>query len=803
MKSIEKYLSAPEWLIKETSGSEADRNSIEARFTLGNGYIGSRGILEENPRKCEPGTFFAGVYDSKGAHTSEIVNAPNPVDFKIRVGGEKLDISTMDHLSHEFILDMRSALLYRKTIYKNVEGQRFEYLSIRFFSMDNKHAAAMRIYLTPLDGPCDVFVEHQINLDTFNKGILTEGTKRHIKIMEFSKEMNSRARYFRTETYEYETSISYASILDIDLGSKKIKENHRTFGMKLKKGQTVCFTKYFSFYTSRDEDAANLSKRIKLFKLLGGKVDGTGSPDYLKKTLSLQSPANMKLVTVRNLKNIYRKGFDGLIKNHIDKMSEKWNDSDLVICGNKEDQKAMRFNIYHLLIAGNDEDDQLSIPAKTLSGEGYSGHIFWDTEIYILPFFIYTQPETARNLLMYRYYRLEEARKLAKKRGFKGAMFPWESEAQGKEATPEWFKDVVGNVIRIYTGERENHIVSDVAYGVCHYYNATGDEKFMRKYGMEIMLCTARFWASRVKKRGKKYSIEHVIGPDELHEDVKNSVFTNYCARWNIKEAVNYYYYFKRMHGMEMKKLLAKTGVTETNLKKWINIADNIKLPPLKGKVIEQFDGYFRKKYTPLRKFNEHGLPHIPEHLDDVVKIAKTQLIKQSDIVMLMVLFSTDFDFETKKKNFYYYLKRNTHKSSLSPSMEGIMAAELGELKRFYKYYKAAAFMDLYDVNKNALDGVHGASLGGVWQMITTGLLGYRIKEGEIHARPALIQQWSGYRVKMKTGEGSLEFNISRKKSCVKFISGGAAKKKIIYLYGREVMLVSGREKKFRPEKYW
>ncbi len=793
------YLSPAKWLVTENEWEESGQNSVEARFTLGNGYLGSRGILEENPRGCWPGTYLAGVYDSKGAHTPEIVNCPNPVDFRIRVGGEKLDVSTMEHKKHRFVLDMKNSLLYRGTRYINVAGKKFEYSNVRFFSMENKHAYAMRISLTPLDENIDIFVEHQVNLDTFNKGILTEGTKRHIKIMEFSKEMSGNARYFRTETYEYGISVCYASLLETVLGKKKIKNPHRTFSVRVKKGETVTFTKYFSIYTSRDKDAGRISGRMKVFDIFGKKlkkIPAAGAVDKFQNTFTLKNPANIKFVTIRNLKNMVKDGFEKLLKEHTAKMSRIWDESDLKIYGSGKDQKAIRFNIYHMIITGNEKDEDVSIPAKTLSGEGYSGHIFWDTEIFILPFFIYTNPEIAKNILMYRYNRLSEARKLAIKRGFKGAMFPWESEAMGKEATPTWFKDVVGNVIKIYTAERENHIVSDIAYGVCHYYNAAGDTEFMVNHGMEILMDTAKFWVSRVKKSRGKYVINNVIGPDELHENVNNSVYTNYCAAWNIKEALRFYGIFKEKHKKQMDSVLKNTGIRKSALKRWKKIAGKIKLPSLKGGVIEQFDGYFEKKFVPLRRFNEHGLPLIPSYLDDVEKIAKTQLIKQSDIVMMMVLFSTEFDTGTMKKNFRYYLKRNTHKSSLSPSMEGIMAAETGYLELFYKYFKAAAFMDLYDVNRNSADGVHGASLGGVWQMIFTGLLGFRIREGVVNIRPRLIRQWSGYTVKAEVEKGVFMFEVKRGFCFVKFFPKGKIREIKIRACGKDVFIKAGKTKK-------
>ncbi|HDT14689.1 MAG TPA: glycoside hydrolase family 65 protein, partial [Firmicutes bacterium] len=340
-----------------------------------------------------------------------------------------------------------------------------------------------------------------------------------------------------------------------------------------------------------------------------------------------------------------------------------------------------------------------------------------------------------------------------------------------------------------------------VAYGVSHYYRVAGDEKFMRKFGLEIMIDTAKFWASRMKKKGNRYVINGVIGPDELHENVNNSVFTNYCAKWNIQEALDLYLYFKNQASPDAESTLKKTSTRETDLFRWKKQAEKLKLPVLKGSVIEQFDGYFRKEYVPLRNFNRHGIPRIPAYLDDVEKIAKTQLIKQSDIVMLMVLFPEEFDLRTKKKNYHYYLKRNTHKSSLSPSMEGIMAAELGDMERFYKYFKAAAFMDMYDVNGNAADGVHGASLGGVWQMVFFGLLGFRKSGSIVSIRPVLLRQWSGYSLCAAAGEGTFVFDINRKKSSVKYVPRDKAGPVVLKIYEDEKKLLGKKTVYFALKK--
>jgi kojibiose phosphorylase len=441
--------------------------------------------------------------------------------------------------------------------------------------------------------------------------------------------------------------------------------------------------------------------------------------------------------------------------------------------GDKEAQKAFRFNIYHLLIAGKENDENVSISARTLSGNGYRGHIFWDTEIFILPFFIYAYPEIARNLLMYRFHRLNEARRIAKEKGYEGVLFPWESADLGKETTPPYSKHLDGSIIEIYTMDMEHHIVSDIAWGVSHYFEATGDTKFMLTAGLEILLETARFWASRVTYNGKRkfFEIKRVIGPDEFHENVNNNAYTNEMARWNLYRAKELYETFKKKYPRFTKRIIKKISFKSEEIKKWKKIADKIKIPLSKSKkILEEFDGYFRKKDIVLKNFNRYFMPVLPHNIQ-LKDIPKTQLVKQADIVMLLYLLPERFREAEKAKNYLYYVKRTLHKSSLSPSIYSIIASEVGDSTRSYLYFLFSLYADLKNTHGNTREGIHAASLGGTWQAVIMGFAGFRIIDGMPSFEPRLPSHWRAIKFCMKWKGNDLKVRVDNKKITV-FVSG-------------------------------
>jgi len=751
------YLSTEDWLIKEEKWDKDLQNTRETQFTLGNGYISSRGILEEVPFDAHPGTFLAGVFDKTGAQITELVNLPNPIDFKIVVQGEKMGVVAMDVLEQERVLDMKKGLLARKTTYVNAHKQRFQYQSLRFISMDDVHIGAMQVAFTPLDVPVNIMAQTTIDTSVTNKGFLTEGRKKHFQMMRIARTKD--VNYFRIQTFESRVSVGFSDSLRVFDGKKEYDTKERAVRLKVDKGQTVYFTKIFSIYSTRD---------------------------LLLKDLRSQ--------TIRSLRKSIKTGFEGLIKQNADAWEAKWKISDVVVKPNKELQKAVRFNIYHLLIAGNDRGSDTSIAAKALTGEGYRGHIFWDADIFILPFFIYNNPAVAKNMLLYRYNRLPAARKNALKCGFRGAQFAWESADTGEETTPSWHKLSDGSIIKIYTGQLEHHIVCDVAYAVDHYYNATRDVDFMKQFGLEIIFETAKFWASRVEfnKRKNRYEIRHVIGPDEFREDVNNNAFTNTMARWNLLRAIELHREFKKKSAATLRKLAKKIKLRESECNLWRQIGRKLFIPKSKKRdLIEECEGYFKKKDIKIREFEKNGMPLLPRAWAER-KLAETQLIKQADVVMLLYLLSNTFTDQQKKRNYSYYIKRTMHTSSLSPSINAIIGAEVGDLERAFKLFSIALYTDLKDVHGNADDGIHAACLGGVWQALIKGFGGMRIKRDILTFDPKLPRQIRLLRFSILWRD--CDINITIYKNKIRLFFKSSTKKKIRIMVYKSVVELSANK---------
>jgi len=510
------------------------------------------------------------------------------------------------------------------------------------------------------------------------------------------------------ETLEKKYTIAFWSGFYYETNGRKTFAKDNIFSLKIKKGQTVVFTKVFC---------------IKHFPYK-------------------EEPASYKKETYAIFSRAFRSKFSALLRDHVQAWGRLWKKADIVIEGTANIQQNVRFSIYHLLICGHYDNGFSSVGARTLSGEGYHGHIFWDAEIFVFPFYLFTFPHIAKNFLLYRYKRISQARALAKQEGFQGAKFPWESADTGLEETPEWARDIDRRIIKIHTHKQEHHITCDIAYAVYKYYVATGDEKFMDTCGYELLLATARFWASRVErgKKGKSYEIRNVIGPDEFHVGVNNNAYTNLMAKWNLITAYKLYNKIKERAALH-KRLKGKLTLTDKEVRKWLEIASGIKVSIRKDKVIEQCDGYFKLKNVPLERTDENGIPLMPERVKPS-EFQKTQLVKQADVLMLMVLLDDVFSPATKKANYEYYIARTLHKSSLSAATHSHLACELNDLNRAYSFFNVSLRTDVSNLYGNTYEGIHAAALGGTWQALVFGFAGVQIKKEKLCIDPRMPRTW-------------------------------------------------------------
>jgi trehalose/maltose hydrolase-like predicted phosphorylase len=390
--------------------------------------------------------------------------------------------------------------------------------------------------------------------------------------------------------------------------------------------------------------------------------------------------------------------------------------------------------------------------------------VFWDTEIFLLPFYVLTWPEAARSLLMYRFRTLDAARAKAARMGWRGALYAWESADSGAETTPDQVIGPDRRVVDVLSGRQEQHISADVAYAVWQYWQATGDEAFLLDAGAEILLETARFWSSRAQPEadGSRH-IRGVIGPDEYHEHIDDNAFTNVMARWNIHRALDVAALLRDRWPERWARLSSRLGLDDTELQEWLNVVATMAtgLNPETG-LFEQFAGFFALEEIDLANYAGRSVP-----MDVVLgreRTGRSQVIKQADVVALLALLPEEFASGAAAENFRYYEPRCGHGSSLSRAMHGLAAARLGYSEKALDYFRQTAAIDLADTHAAIAGGVHIAALGGIWQTAVFGFAGLSLRSDGVAIDPQLPAgwrtlgfgfQWRGRRLKIRIDQAN------------------------------------------------
>jgi alpha,alpha-trehalose phosphorylase len=434
------------------------------------------------------------------------------------------------------------------------------------------------------------------------------------------------------------------------------------------------------------------------------------------------------------LDRVAAQGFDHLLAAQEQYMNDFWRRSDLQVKDIREDrtkrstveiQQAIRFNLFHILQASARAEDA-GVPAKGLTGQAYEGHYFWDTEIYVLPFLIYTSPRIARNLLIFRYKMLGQARAWAKQLGHRGAIFPWRT-ISGEEASAYYA-----------AGTAQYHINADIMYAMRKYVQATGDEQFLREHGAEMLVETARMWADLgfySTRKGGKFCINGVTGPDEYNAVVDNNAYTNLMARENLQYASEIVESLQAKDPDAYNALVNKTALDPSEVKAWIRAAEHMYVPyDEELKIVPQDDGFLDKETWDFQNTPSDHYPLLLFY--HPLNIYRKQVIKQADIILAMFLLGDAFSVEEKKRNFDFYDPLTTGDSSLSSCVEAIIAAQIGNMDKAIRYGMAALLMDLADVGGNVKDGCHIASMGGTWMMLAYGFGGMQDNDGALSFWP-------------------------------------------------------------------
>jgi alpha,alpha-trehalose phosphorylase len=449
-------------------------------------------------------------------------------------------------------------------------------------------------------------------------------------------------------------------------------------------------------------------------------------PNTLRRLVSIftsRDAADPRAAALAHSQALDENDFEGLVAAHAAKWADFWGRADIRVPGRPSIEQALRFGSYHLKLPVGD-DERVSIGARTLSGRAYEGHVFWDTEIFMLPFYLHVEPVRARNLLLYRHHTLDGARRRARNLGYRGACFAWESTVTGDDVTPTSIVlKSTGKEIPIFTGNQQVHVTADIAYAVWRYWEATHDEDFLTGRGAEILFETARFWASRVTRGERHYHIRGVVGPDEYHYAANDNAYTNWMVRFNLERAA---------------WLAQRSGVHTAEAEEWAGLAQSLYIPmPNERGIIEQFEGFFTLGEYPLPKEERFKAP--VSRLFDWEQINRLKLIKQADVLMLPLLFPEAFSEEVVAANYHYYEPLTDHGSSLSPSVHALIAARIGLPEDAERYWKRSLWLDLSNAMDNSTLGVHPAAMGGTWQALVFGLLGVRFNEAgpQVDARAA------------------------------------------------------------------
>lgn len=770
--------SAEHWLVTEEGTDPTVVCARETRLTVGNGYLGTRGSLLEGRRGAWPATYIAGVFDRRDAAVVDLVNAPDWLATEIVVGSQRLDVDSCAVESHHETLDLRNGVLHRATVFEDREGRRTRLATARFASMDNRHIVATRIQLTPLNHDAPITLTTGIDGDTGNldrtpyddlarfdpterwRKFTTSKHTRHVHAVA----AGDRA-YLEVATFDRDIRIGYAMELESPGGATPAAtafghENAKVeFRLESTENVTLTFDKFVAVTTSRDRE------------------EGTAPVADRSRAIA---------------RHAREQGFDTLLERSRLRWATCWDACDCRIVGDPDATRAIRFNLYHLLIAANPDDPTVSVGAKSLSGEGYKGHVFWDTEIFMLPFFIYTQPDTARTLLAYRHETLDGARANARQNGYEGAQFAWESADSGAETTPQWTHD---GLHRIWTGEEEIHITADIVYAIDTYVQASGDTGFMADYGLEIAIEAARFWASRLEHNTQtgSYELTRVIGPDEFHEHVDNNHYTNVLARWTLNRAADLVGAFAPEAAAAPDGVRAALSVDNGELATWRAKADAVHVPPPVphpegARVIAQFDGYLDLEDVPVTEWDDKDMPVFPDGYGHF-NCGETTLVKQPDVVMLMYLLPDEFDTGLVHSNYQFYERRTLHKSSLSPAIHAVMGIEAGVPEKAVQYFRRSAFVDLVDNQGNTRDGIHIASAGGTWLCVIAGFGGFRVRDGTPSFDPWLPAEWS--ELSFKLAWRGLRLGVTVRSSEISFDwpAGGDGL----------TVRVSGREHRLQP----
>lgn len=738
-KTAQRYLQIDPWTVTE-KGFHPGRSLVsESIFSVGNEFMGVRGYFEEGySGETLLGSYFNGVFEESDIQRAIyfkgfarrfhfIMNSVDWLFTRISLDGEALDLAVSKYSEFERVLDMRTGLLTRRFTWQTRKGKKLSIEFTRFTSMADPNLGAQRIVFKPLNfsgwiqvncGASFDTIHHEFKRCSFN--CLKKGVENGIYGI-MGETPRSKQRVFSGIRISAPHSRGMRTVMrDKYIGA--------AFTVRLTRGVE----------SAVERIAVNHADRNPARKSSGVWAAG-----------------------MKHAARLERLGFTEAAARHAAYWDKVWEKLNISIEGDPAADQGIRFSIFQLHQTYHGVDPRLNISAKGLTGEQYAGHAWWDTETYCLPFYIFNNPSAARNLLGYRYSTLKEAVNCAREIGCEGARYPL-STIDGTNATILW-----------QHGDLEIHSSVAVAYGIWHYMRMCDDKEFLHTQGIEMLIQICRFYASWGEWSPKtgEFGFWGVMGPDEFHMMVNNNCYTNAMVKKMFEYTLAVMDSMRKTARPLLEKAARKARLAPGEPAAWRKMAARMRIPrdPKSG-VFEQHDGYFDMPHIDCDSIPPTQFP-LYQHWP-YIKIFRYDMIKQPDVLLLMLFFSHDYDMRTKRANYNYYEPRCIHESSLSPGVHSILAAELGMAREAYKFSEHAARLDLDDYNRNTHEGLHTTSMAAAWMNIVYGFGGMRSDGDVLSFNPILPSRWKSYTFRVLYRGSVLEIRTDRNGSAFRLVEG-------------------------------
>ncbi|NLJ10056.1 MAG: family 65 glycosyl hydrolase [Treponema sp.] len=757
-KYADRFFKVDPWKIIETEFDMEHRLVSESVFSLANEYMGIRGYFEEgSDLPSLRGAYFNGVYEIEESanpsaykgivnSTHFMVNAPDWLYTSVFYEDEQLVMGRSNISEYSRVLDLKNGILKRSFIWHLQQGRQIKMVFERFLDMNHVVRAYQRISCIPINFSGEIRIQLGINSNVIHE--------------------SRREKYWKTERYQFipDGAILLSSTVHTkqflcsgflwwsnqNARSKPLYEEGlavQEIFLPLVQGEISCLDKHIINLVEKDNSA---------------------------EIESLWEAALVQLSSIKKEQDYMRAKEDQTTY-----WASLWDRMDIEIKGDDLNQQGIRFCIFQMQQTYHGYDANNNIGAKGLTGEAYNGHAFWDTETYCLPFYLFNNIQAAKNLLLFRYKTLPQAKERAKMLDGKGACFPI-ATLNGEEACDLW-----------QHASLQFQPSTGVAYGIYHYHLLSNDDEFLFNYGAELLVEISRFLLSRGAWNADRsgFGFYAVMGPDEFHMMVNHNTYTNYMAKKTFEYTCSTLERMQKMVPEAYSRLVIKLGITDNELNVMKECAEKmILLYDNKTKLFEQHEGYF-------------NLPHI--NIDDIPvtdfplyhhwsydRIYRTDMIKQPDVLMFIFLYNNEFSLDIKKVNYEFYEPRTIHESSLSPSVHSILAAEIGKYEEAYSFFNFATRMDLDNYNRNSGEGLHTTSIAAAWMNIVYGFGGLRSDGPILKLSPSIPRYWHSYSFNITYRKYLIRIHVDT--SMVHIVKLEGPKEPLLFeLYGNRVALDS------------